>query len=86
MGGKLVLEVSARVLCGRCFLQWLLLVSSKVCGRNPIWEGVWSHLDLMDSVCLRTASVEWNAPGKYAAARRALFLPDSEETGSEACR
>ena len=31
---------------------------------KPIWEGVWPYLDPMDSVCLRTASVEWNAPGK----------------------
>ena len=30
-----------------------------------IWEGVWPYLDPMDSVCLRTASVEWNVPGKY---------------------
>ena len=32
---------------------------------KPIWEGVWPCLDPMDSVCLRTASVEWNVPGKY---------------------
>ena len=30
-----------------------------------IWEGVWPYLNPMDSVCLRTASVEWNVPGKY---------------------
>ena len=28
-------------------------------------KGVWPYLDPMDSVCLRTASVEWNVPGKY---------------------
>ena len=32
---------------------------------KPIWEGVWPYLDPMDSVCLRTASMEWNVPGKY---------------------
>ena len=32
---------------------------------KPIWEGVWPNLDPLDSVCLRTASVEWNVPGKY---------------------
>ena len=32
---------------------------------KPIWEVVWPHLDPMDSVCLRTASMEWNEPGKY---------------------
>ena len=30
-----------------------------------VWEGVWPCLDPMDSVCLRTASVEWNVPAKY---------------------
>ena len=32
---------------------------------KPIWEGVWPYLDPMDSVCLRTASMEWNVSGKY---------------------
>ena len=32
---------------------------------KPIWEGVWPYFDPMDSVCLRTASMEWNVPGKY---------------------
>ena len=32
---------------------------------KPIWEGVWLHLDPMDSVCLRAASMVWNVPGKY---------------------
>ena len=31
---------------------------------EPIWEGVWPYLDPMDSVCLRTASMEWNVPRK----------------------
>ena len=33
--------------------------------KKPIWEGGWPHLDPKDSVCLRTASMEWNVPGKY---------------------
>ena len=31
---------------------------------KPIWEGVWPKLDPKDSVCLRTATMEWNVPGK----------------------
>ena len=62
--GKFVLEVSARVIGGRSVLKWPVLASLKVCGK-PIWEGVWPFLDPMDSVCLRTASMEWNVPGKH---------------------
>ena len=32
---------------------------------KPNWEGVWPYLDPTDSVCLRTASMEWNVRGKY---------------------
>ena len=32
---------------------------------KPIWEGAWPNLDPGDSVCLRTASVEWNVPETY---------------------
>ena len=32
---------------------------------KPTWEGVWPYPDPCDSACLRTASVEWNVPGKY---------------------
>ena len=28
-------------------------------GKKPIWEGVWLHVDPMNSVCLRTTSMEW---------------------------
>ena len=31
---------------------------------KPIWEGVWPTWIRLDSACLRTASVEWNVPGK----------------------
>ena len=49
---------------------------------KPIWDGVWPYLDPMDIVCLRTASTEWNVPGKVRAAWRYLDLPDSEEAGN----
>ena len=42
---------------------------------KPIWEGVWPYLDPMDSVCLRTASTEWNVPGKYGPHGELFFLP-----------
>ena len=32
---------------------------------KPNWEGVWPYVDSMDIVCLRTASMQWNVPGKY---------------------
>ena len=39
-----------------------------------IWEGVWPYLDPMDSVCLRSASVEWYVPGKYRVFRPSRTL------------
>ena len=45
------------VMAGLGFLQSLW--------EKPIWEGVWPHMDPMDSVCLRTASMEWNLSGEY---------------------
>ena len=54
---------------------------------KPIWEGGWHHLDPMDSVFLRTASMEWNVPGKYGPHGELFFfliqkepatVPDSE--------
>ena len=44
---------------------WLLLASSEGLWEKPIWEGVWPHLDPMDSVCLRTTSMESNVLRKY---------------------
>ena len=41
---------------------------------KPIWEGVWPHLDPMDSVCWRTASVEWNVCGKYGPHGQLFFF------------
>ena len=53
------------MVCGGSVLQWLALASSKSLCEKPIWESVWPHLDPMDSVCSRTAPMEWNVPGKY---------------------
>ena len=46
---------------------------------KPNWEGVWAYLDPMDSVCLRTASVEWNVPGKYGPHGELFFFLIQEE-------
>ena len=43
-------------------------------GEKPIWEGVWPHLDAMDTVCLRTVSMEWNMPEKYGPHGVLLFF------------
>ena len=53
--------------------------------KTDLGGGVWPFLDPMDCVCLRTASMEWNAREVWAA-WRALFLPDSEGTGDGAGR
>ena len=42
------------------------------------------YLDPMDSVCLRTVSMEWNVPGKYGPHGELFFLPGSEEAGDGA--
>ena len=63
----------------RCVLQWLLLASSKVCGEKTVWEGVWPYLDPMDSVCLCTASMEWNVPGKYGPHGEPFFFVIQKE-------
>ena len=43
-------------------------------GEKPIWEGVWPCLDAMDTVCLRTASMDWNVPEKYGPHGVLLFF------------
>ena len=53
---------------------------------KPIWEGVWPYLDPMDSVSLRTASVEWNVPGRYGPHSELFFFLIEKEparTGNE---
>ena len=49
---------------------------------KQIWEGVWSYLDPMDGVCLRTASVEWNVPGKYGPHGELFFFLSQKEPAS----
>ena len=53
-----------------CFFQ----KSPKSLWEKPIWEGVLPCLDPMESVCLRTASVEWNVPGKYGPRGELFFF------------
>ena len=74
------------MLGGRSVLQWRALASSKVCGKNLSWEGVWPYLDPMDSVCLRTPSMELNVPGKYGPHGELFFFliqktPATEQVG-----
>ena len=64
-------------------LQWLALFL-KVCGKSrsgrafgPTW--------IRWIVCLRTASMVWNVPGKYGPhGEHFFFLPDSEGAGDGA--
>ena len=46
---------------------------------TPIWEGVWPCLDPMDSVCLRTASMEWNVLGKHGPHGELFFFMTQKE-------
>ena len=47
----------------------------------------WADLDPTDSVCLRTASTEWNVPGTYGPHGELFFFPIQREpamvSGSE---
>ena len=65
--------------CGGSNPQWPASASFKVCGRKPICEGVWLYLDPMDGVCLRTASVEWNVPGKFGPHGELFFFQIQKE-------
>ena len=67
---------------GRSVLQWLALASPKDCGKSR-WEGVWPHLDPMDSVCLRIASMEWNVLGKYGPHGELFFFLTRKEPATE---
>ena len=59
---------------GGSVLQWLVMASSLSLWKKPIWEGVWHHLDPMDSVCLRTVSMNWSVPGKYGPHGELFFV------------
>ena len=41
---------------------------------KPLWEKVWPFLDALDSVRLRTASTQWNVPGKHGPIGELLFF------------
>ena len=58
---------------------------------KPLWEKGWPFLDAWDSVRLRTASTQWNIPGKYGphgellfflVQKKPAFVPDSEAFNS----
>ena len=77
--GKFVFEVLARVLGGRSVLQWRALASSNRCGKSR--SGRAFHLALLgsDAKCVFTHSVHGvECARRVRAARRALFLLDSE--------
>ena len=57
------------------FLQSLL--------EKTIWEGVWLYLDPTDSVRSRTASMEWNVPGKYGPHGELFFFLIQKEPATE---
>ena len=78
MSGKFVSEVSARVLGGRVSRNGGRWLPPKFVGKANL-EGVWPCLDPMDSVCLRTASMEWNVPGKYGPHGELFFFLIQEE-------
>ena len=46
---------------------------------KPFWEGVWPYSDPMDSVCLRTTSMEWHVPGKHGPHGELFFFLFKEE-------
>ena len=58
---------------------------------KPLWEKVWPFLDAWDTVRLRTASTQWNIPGKHGPygellfsliQKKPAFVPDSEASNS----
>ena len=50
---------------------------------KPIWKCVWPFLDPMDSVCLRTASMDRNAPAKYGPNGELFFFLIHKEPATE---
>ena len=63
--GKSVLKVSAQSALEKVLSPMAAVGFLRSLWEKPIWEGVWPYLDPMDTVCLRTASMEWNVPEKY---------------------
>ena len=58
MGGQFVLEVSARVSLVEGCLVMEGVGFHQSLWEKSIWEGVWLYLDPIDSVCLRTVSMD----------------------------
>ena len=83
MGGKFVLEVSAQVIGGRSVLAMADVRFLQRLWEKPISGGVWPYLDLMDSVCLLTASMERNVPGKCGPHGELFFFLTQKEQGME---
>ena len=64
--GRSVRKFSAQALGERCVPQSMMMASFEAWERSRSGrEGVWPYLDAMDTVCLRTVSMEWNMPEKY---------------------
>ena len=52
-------------------------------GEKLIWEGVWPYLNAMDTVCLRTASMDWNVSEKCGPHDELFFFPIQMEPATE---
>ena len=50
---------------------------------KPIWEGVWPYWDPINKMYLRTASMEWNVPGKYGPHGELVFFLIQKEPATE---
>ena len=80
--GNFALESQPECLAERC-LAMAGVGSLPLLWEKPIWEGVWPHWDPMDSVCLRTASMERNVPGKYGPHGELFFFLILKEPATE---
>ena len=56
--------------------RWL---PPKFVGTADLGRACGPYLDPMDSVCLRTASVQWKVPGKYGPHGELCFFPIQKE-------
>ena len=59
--------------------QWPLLALSEVCGKSRSGRAFGPTWILMDSVCVRTASVVWHVPGKYGPHGELFFFRIQKE-------
>ena len=77
-----VLKVSARVLGGRLPRNGGRWLPPKFLGKADL-GGRLAYLDPTDSTCLRTASLEWNVPGKYGPHVELFFDRIQKEPATE---